>query len=241
LLTATGFLRTARDQTHEPESNIPLCYYGVLHDTVAIVGNSLLGLTLNCAQCHDHKFDPIRQKEYYQLLAVFTPAYNPQNWKPVYPWNPEIKDRGLPDVSPAEQAAIENHNRGLERQAADLDRQRAELRRPYEARLREAKFQGLPEPIRADTRSALDTPAGQRPEVQKYRAAKFEAALRVAPEEVAAALTPADRAAVARLGDQAAALRRERRSFGKIQALYDVGPPPPTFLLKRGNYETPGE
>jgi hypothetical protein len=241
LLTATGYLRTARDQTHEPESNIPLCYYGVLHDTVAIVGNSLLGLTLNCAQCHDHKFDPIRQKEYYQLMAVFTPAYNPQHWKPVYPWKPEIKDRGLADVSPSEQAAIAEHNGEVERQAADFDRQLADLRRPYQARLREAKLRALPEPIRADTRAALDTPAGRRSEVQKYLAGKFEAMLRVAPEEVAAALSPADRAAAARLGDRAAALRRERRSFGKIQALYDVGPPPPTFLLKRGNHETPGE
>jgi hypothetical protein len=240
LLIATGYLRTARDQTHEPESNIPLNYYSVLHDTVAIVGNSLLGLTLNCAQCHDHKLDPIRQQEYYQLMAVFTPAYNPQNWKPVYPWKPEIKDRGLPDVSPAEQARIEEHNREIERQAAGLDRQLADLRRPYRARLREAKLRAVPEPIRADTRAALDTPAGQRTEVQKYLAGKLEALLRVSPEEVAAALTPADRAAAARLSDRAAALRRERRSLGKVQALYDVGPPPRTFLLKRGNYETRG-
>ena len=40
-LVATGYLRTARDQTHEPESNIPLNYYGVLHDTVEMVGSSL--------------------------------------------------------------------------------------------------------------------------------------------------------------------------------------------------------
>ncbi len=241
LLTATGYLRTARDQSHEPESNIPLTYYGVLHDTVAVVGNSLLGLTLNCAQCHDHKFDPIRQKEYYQLMACFTPAYNPQSWKPVFAWKPEIKDRGLPDVSPAEQAAIEKHNREIERQAADLDRQLADLRRPYQARLREAKLRAVPEPIRADTRAALDTPTEKRTEVQKYLAGKFEATLRVSPEEVAAALTPADKASAGGLSDRAAALRRERRSFGKIQALYDVGPPPRTFLLKRGNYETPGE
>jgi len=46
------------------ESNIPLCYYGVLEDTVAS-RNSLLGLTLGCAQCHSHQVDPIPQRDYY--------------------------------------------------------------------------------------------------------------------------------------------------------------------------------
>jgi hypothetical protein len=240
-LIATGYLRTARDQTHEPESNIPLSYYGVLHDTVAMVGNSLLGLTLQCAQCHNHKFDPVPQREYYQLMAVFTPAYNPEHWKPVFPWKPDVKDRGLPDVSPAEQAAIDQHNKEIERQVADLARQLAELRRPYEARLREARLQTVPEPIRADTRAALDTPADKRGDVQKYLAAKFEPLLRVKPEEVTAALSAADRASADRLGSEIATRNSRRRSFGKIQALYDVGPSPRTFLLKRGNYETPGD
>ncbi len=48
-LIATGYLRTARDQTHEPESNIPLNYYGVLHDTVEMLGSSLFGLTVESA------------------------------------------------------------------------------------------------------------------------------------------------------------------------------------------------
>jgi hypothetical protein len=241
LLTATGYLRTARDQTHEPESNIPLNYYGVLHDTVAIVGNSLLGLTFNCAQCHNHKFDPLPQRDYYRLMAVFTPAYNPRDWRPVYPWKPEIKDRGLPDVSPAELAELERHNREVDRQVAELNTRLTGLRRPYETRLREGKLQAVPEPIRADTKLALDMPAAARNEVQKYLAAKFEAMLRVTPEQLTAALNPADRTEVNRINAQIAALQATRRAHGKIQALYDVGKPPPTYLLKRGNFETPGE
>jgi hypothetical protein len=240
-LIATGFLRNAQDESHEPESNIPLIYYGVLHNTVDLVGNSLLGLTLQCARCHDHKFDPISQKEYYQLMAFLTPAYNPKSWKPVYPWKPDIKDRGLPDVSPAELAQIERHNQDIDRQTAELKKQLADLRRPYEERLRLAKLQTLPEPIRADTQAALDTPPAKRNEIQKYLAGKLEKILQVSPEEIAAALTPPDRAASARLNERLAALERCRKSFGKIQALYDVGPPPPTFLLRRGNHETPGK
>jgi hypothetical protein len=239
-LIATGFLRNARDETHEPESNIPLVFYGVLHNTVDIVGNSLLGLTLQCARCHDHKFDPIAQQEYYQLMAFLTPAYNPRNWKPVYPWKAEIKDRGLPDVSAAEQAEIERHNKELTRQVDELAAKRAALYRPYEIRLQEARLKALPEAIRADTKAAIQTPADKRDAVQKYLAGKLEAVVRVQPDEVKAALSAADRASDQQLDRQIADLKSRRRSWGKLQVLYDVGPPPATHLLKRGNHETPG-
>jgi hypothetical protein len=241
LLIATGYLRTARDTSHEPESNIPLVYYGVLHDTVAIVGNSLLGLTVHCAQCHNHKFDPVSQKEYYRLMAAFTPAYNPRNWKPVYPWKAEIKDRALPGVSVAELAEIGHHNRAIDRQVRALKARQADLLRLYETQLREAKLQSLPKAIRADTAAALATLPAKQTAVQKYLADKLGPLVHLKPEEITAALTPADRAAARRINEDLAALDRRRRTFGKIQALYDVGPPPSTFLLKRGNYENPGE
>jgi hypothetical protein len=241
LLVATGFLRTARDQTHEPESNIPLSYYGVLHDTVSIVGNSLLGLTLGCAQCHDHKFDPVPQKDYYRLMAVFTPAYNPTDWKPVFPWKAGIHDRGLADVPPARRAEIDRQNHDIDERVAGLKKQVEDLRRPCETRLRDAKYAKLPEPIRADTRAAVETSAAKRSEVQKYLAGKFGASLRVSAEEVSAALTDAEKSTVATLQGRIAALEAGRRTYGKIQALYDIGPAPRTFVLKRGNFDRPGE
>ena len=42
-----------------------------LEDLVSVVGQTFLGLTINCARCHDHKFDPIPQVEYYRVKAVF--------------------------------------------------------------------------------------------------------------------------------------------------------------------------
>jgi mono/diheme cytochrome c family protein len=69
-LTATGFQRNAMN-THEggtiAEEN--LVTYGA--DRVRTYGEAVLGLTLGCAQCHDHKFDPITQREYYSLFAYF--------------------------------------------------------------------------------------------------------------------------------------------------------------------------
>ena len=67
---ATGFQRNNM-VTHEggtiPEEN--LTNYNA--DRVKTLGESILGLTLGCAQCHDHKFDPIKQSEYYQMFAFF--------------------------------------------------------------------------------------------------------------------------------------------------------------------------
>src|SRR6185436_11565738 len=53
----------------------------VVADTIKIVSTSLLGLTVGCAQCHDHRYDPIPQADYYRLRAVFEPAYNWKTWR----------------------------------------------------------------------------------------------------------------------------------------------------------------
>jgi hypothetical protein len=109
-LIATGYLRTARDLTHEDVGVIPQNFHGIVNDTIEIVGTGLLGLTINCARCHSHKFDPIPQEDYYRLKAIFTPAYNPQAWLPVIPTETNARDRGLPDASPAELAEIQRRN-----------------------------------------------------------------------------------------------------------------------------------
>ena len=78
-LTATGFLRMAADGTAgggDPESR-----NRVVTDTLTILSSSLLGLTVGCAQCHDHRYDPIPQSDYYALRALFEPALDPQAWK----------------------------------------------------------------------------------------------------------------------------------------------------------------
>jgi hypothetical protein len=70
MLIATGFQRNNM-VTHEggtiPEEN--LTNYNV--DRVKTLGEAVLGLTLGCAQCHDHKYDPITQRDFYQLFAYF--------------------------------------------------------------------------------------------------------------------------------------------------------------------------
>ena len=132
-LVATGFLRTARDLTHEDVGVIPQNFFGIMHDTLEIVGTGLLGLTLNCARCHDHKFDPIPQEDYYRLMAILSPAYNPQAWRPVIAYEPKVEARGLPDLSPAEVAEMQQHNAEIDKRLAGLRTKLADLQAPPRA------------------------------------------------------------------------------------------------------------
>ena len=74
----------APDGTGESDGNpdeVRIDRYTVLEGTLQITMNSLLGVTIQCARCHKHKFEPISLAEYYQLQAIFFPAYNPERWK----------------------------------------------------------------------------------------------------------------------------------------------------------------
>ena len=82
-LTATHYLRNPQDGTGESDGNdveVLTDRMAVLDGVVQMVGSSLLGLTLQCARCHDHKYDPVTQVEYYRLRAVFAGAYDLERW-----------------------------------------------------------------------------------------------------------------------------------------------------------------
>lgn len=72
-LVATGFNRNV-PANFSGGAKVPEIRANILHDRVATTGAVWLGLTLECAQCHDHKFDAITQREYYQLYAYFNRA-----------------------------------------------------------------------------------------------------------------------------------------------------------------------
>ena len=72
-LVATGFNRNV-PVNFSGGAKVPEVRANVLHDRVATTGAVWLGLTLECAQCHDHKFDAVSQREYYQLYAYFNKA-----------------------------------------------------------------------------------------------------------------------------------------------------------------------
>ncbi len=81
-LAATGFLRMAPDPTGGSVADANLARNQVMAETIKIVSTSLMGLTVGCAQCHDHRYDPIAQQDYFRLRAVFEPVYDWKNWRP---------------------------------------------------------------------------------------------------------------------------------------------------------------
>lgn len=73
-ITATGFLVAGPwdevGQKQRSEAMKAVVRQDEVEDYVGTIGQTFLGLTVNCARCHDHKFDPIRQREYYQLASA---------------------------------------------------------------------------------------------------------------------------------------------------------------------------
>lgn len=67
-LIATGFLRMGPRVLFREKDN-PERRYDYLDEIIGTIGKGMLGLTVNCARCHNHKFDPISQKDYYSIEA----------------------------------------------------------------------------------------------------------------------------------------------------------------------------
>ena len=71
-MAATGFLGACVFPTQLTEAEFEPARYDELDDMAKTTGVAMLGLTIGCARCHDHKYDPISNKEYYGLAAAFT-------------------------------------------------------------------------------------------------------------------------------------------------------------------------
>ncbi len=118
-LTATGFLRTALDPTY-PGYTEPNEIHQVVGDTLQIVSSTFLGLTLQCARCHDHKLDPLSQRDYYAFQAILLPALDPARWQP-------SGDRGIRLGPDKELASIREHNRQVDERVKPLSAKLAKL------------------------------------------------------------------------------------------------------------------
>lgn len=83
LLEATHFLRNGQDGSGESDGNpdeVRTDRYYALESAMQIIGSGLLGLTVQCAKCHDHKFEPITQRDYYAFQAFLYPAFHIEKW-----------------------------------------------------------------------------------------------------------------------------------------------------------------
>lgn len=234
LLIATGFLRVAPDDTDIDEINTTDVHHTILQETVENVGANLLGLTFNCARCHDHKYEPVTQRDYFSFLAHFAPAFNPQAWL-------RPKDRIITDLPKAAQPAHAKQIAALDAEGDALKKLQQAIRDRYRDQILEARLPRMPEAVRAEAKLAARTPFEKRTEDQRRLVGRFERLLRVTTEEIRAALRPADKVEWERLDKAIAAVNALRPQPPQIHVVFDTDKPAAVHVLRRGEFDKPAE
>ena len=112
-LIATGFYRLGV-WDDEPDDK-QMAEFDALDDIVSTVGAAFLGLSVGCARCHDHKFDPLPQEDYYRLLACF------RNVRPYEIPKEELDSPVLAPLATPQEVAAWQSTRGEEMQALEAE------------------------------------------------------------------------------------------------------------------------
>lgn len=230
-LAATGFLRMAPDGTGSNPDDQNIARNQVVSDTLQIVSSSLLGLTVNCAQCHHHRYDPISQQDYYQMRAIFEPALDWKHWQ-----TPASRRISLyTDENQAVAAEIEE-------KAKALDADRLKLQAKYVDEVVEIEIAKLPKEIQDPIRLARNTEEKKRtaaqnlllkdnPRVKNASGGSLYLYNRKAADEIK------------KLAADIAAVRATKPPENYIRALWEPagGKLPATHLFNRGDFEQPKE
>ncbi len=227
-LIATGFLRMAPDGTTDPQVDQNVARNDVVADTIKIVSTAVLGLTVGCAQCHAHRYDPITHEDYHRIRALFEPAYDWKKWRPagarlVSLWSDEVKARA---------AAVDAQLKEISSaRTAELDQLVADT---FEREL--AK---LPEEIQPQARAARETPVDQQSDEQKQLIKEYPF-LKVDRGSVYLYLDDRLRGFNKKWDELTEAKRRERPADDNVACLTEVpGHAPPTMLFARGDINSP--
>lgn len=231
-LAATGFLRMAPDSTVANITAFVPDRLDVIADAIEVLGSGVMGLTIGCARCHSHKFDPIPHREYYRLSAILKGAYDEHDW--LTPNN-----RRLPYVTTKERRRWEADEKRLKAEIESLKAPLHEKAAQLKKKHFEERFIELPDVLRDDVRAALETAADKRNEVQKYLAEKFEKSLQI-DEAQLRKINDEFKKMAEEIDKKVEPLGKQRRPEPTIRALWDRGEPSPTYILTRGNYLTPG-
>ena len=170
LLTATGFLRMAPDGTASSGIDQNVARNQVIADTLQIVGSSLLGMTLHCAQCHDHRYDPIPQADYYRVRAIFEPALDWKKWK-----TPPARQISLYTDADREVRSQ------IEAKAKQVDDERQERVDYYITKTLEQELLLIDDELQDPLRTAYRTEAAKRTDEQKQLLEKYTTIGRLTP------------------------------------------------------------
>lgn len=188
-LIATGFLRNYAKVGFREKDN-PQFRYEYLDDMIATLGRGVLGMTVQCARCHNHKFDPIPQRDYYRMQASLFGYVEVD-----HPLTPQ-------EQSEAYKKAIAE----IEARTRPLKDKIRELEQPYRQRLLPAKYQKFPENVQ----KAIATPEDQRTPGQVLLANQIIRTVSVSAGEIERIMTPADLSARNTLQEEIRAIEKRR-------------------------------
>ena len=218
-LVAMGYFRLG-PWDDEP-ADVAQDRFDQLDDIVSTTSQVVLGLTLGCARCHDHKFEPLVQHDYYRMVAVFNPLRRPLGGR---------TELTSPIGTPHEIARLAKRDRQIEKLTAEIAEIREEFRKSY----LESDKSSLP----AEVLAAFQAEAAKRDDAQKKLVEEHAKQLE---EELAAALPEETRNQIAELEAKENQLRQEVPDLPS--GYFFVEPSaeaPATHLLKRGQAAQPG-
>ena len=226
-LVATGFLRMAGDGTGSGAPDQDVARNQVIGDTLKIVSSAFLGLTIGCAQCHDHRHDPILQADYYRMRAIFEPAYDWKKWR-------APGSRLISLYTAADRARAGE----LEAETGEISAERTKKQIEYVAAALDKELEKFDESVRETYRLAYHTPAGERTPEQKQIFAK-NPVLRINGSNLYQYNQKA--ADDLKTYDQRIGEIRSRKPFEDfLRVLTEVpGEVPVTYLFHRGNLKQP--
>ena len=184
---ATGFLRMVLDNNIKDERT----RMDELDDNVGTTAQTFLAVTAQCARCHSHKFDPIPQKDYYRMQAVFFSTI----------------ETDFPLVPPETVAQHEERNKEIDRQTKPLNERLLTLEKPH----RDVLFQDRLDALPSYYRIAWETPPEKRTKAQRLNARQVDALhTQIELKDVLEKMSDRDRQEHAEIELQVQALERSR-------------------------------
>jgi hypothetical protein len=219
-LAATAFNLLGPDMVDSADQVQRRC--NTLNDMTDTTAAVFLAQTMGCARCHDHKFEPFTQRDYYSLQAFFSPV---------------TFQLELLIPTPAERRAYETAMAEYHTQSGATQKQLDTLEAPHRERLHQEKLSRLSE----DARLAHQTAKEKRTMEQEGTVLETAPMLKITDTEVLKLLSPEEKKERNRLLD---ALKRipKPAPLSMTMALQNTnGPPPKTFVLARGDYNNPRE
>ena len=210
-LIATGYLRHGMYEYNQRD--VPKQWAEMLNDVTDVTGDALLGLSMQCARCHDHKFDPILQTDYFRLQAFFAPMLPRNDW---------------PVATPEERAEYKAKRAAWEEKTESIRTQMHAMEQPGIDSATKATIKKFPE----ETQAILHKPQADRTPLEEQLAQLAMRQVYDASENPQGKIPAKDKEAYA-------GLKKELAAYDSIKpeplplalAATDIGPvAPPTFV-----------